>query len=145
MKPKSTKRKKVESVPNLRPPTMMIDLLFGALMLFAFQMGAPPAKTVIPHDVDLPTSSSSSNKEPAPLLALRPTRNQSGLWQYTLPDGRILNSKDVAQHIKKFGKTPVLLVSRGYRVQDYVDAEQPLRKAGLKAGLAVEISDGEKK
>ena len=145
MNHKSTKRRKAETVPNLRPPTMMIDLLFGALMLFAFQMGAPTAKTVVSHDVNLPTSSSSSKKDPAPLLALRPARDKSGLWQYTLPDGRVLSSNDTAQYIKKTGKTPVLLVSRGARVQDYVDAEQPLRKAGLKTGLAVEINDGEKK
>lgn len=141
--PEHTKRG--ETLPSLRPPTMMIDLLFGALMLFAFQMGAPNSKTVVSHDVDLPTSSGSPEKEPIPLLALRPSRTQAGLWQYTLPDGRVLSSKDVTKHIKKIGKTPVLIVSRGARVQDYVDAEQPLRKAGLKAGLAVEINDGEKK
>jgi hypothetical protein len=134
-----------EPAPSLRPPTMMIDLLFGALMLFAFQMGAPNSKTVVSHDVDLPTSSNSSKKEPVPLLALRPSRTHAGLWQYTLPDGRVLSSKDITKHIKKVGKIPVLIISRGARVQDYVDAEQPLRKAGLKAGLAVEISNGEKK
>ena len=35
---------------SLRPPTLMIDLLFGALMLFAFQMGY----------VDEPTEASDS-------------------------------------------------------------------------------------
>ena len=40
---------------SLRPPTLMIDLLFGALMLFAFQMGDPHAKAVVPHEINLPT------------------------------------------------------------------------------------------
>jgi hypothetical protein len=134
-----------EPTPNLRPPTMMIDLLFGALMLFAFQMGAPTARTVVPHDVDLPTTQGSKKTEPTLLLALKPHRTQEGMWQYTLPNGKILGPVEVANYIKKVKKTPVLIVASGSRVQDYVDAEQPLRKAGLKAGLAVEIKDGEKK
>ena len=40
---------------TLRPPTLMIDLLFGALMLFAFQMGYVD-KPVTPHNVELPTT-----------------------------------------------------------------------------------------
>jgi hypothetical protein len=134
-----------EPLPNLRPPTMMIDLLFGALMLFAFQMGAPTAKTVVPHDVDLPTTHESQKSEPAQLLALKPFRTLEGIWRYTLPDGRVLGPVEVAKYIKEVKKTAVLMVASGARVQDYVDAEQPLRKAGLKAGLAVEIKDGDKK
>jgi hypothetical protein len=139
------KHRKDESAPNLRPPTMMIDLLFGALMLFAFQMGAPTAKTVIPHEVDLPTSEKISKAKPAPLLALKPVKRGEGNWRYLLPDGRELNSEEIIVHIKDSNRTPVLIVSKGARVQDYVDAEQPLRQAGLKAGLAVEIIDGEEK
>lgn len=131
--------------PNLRPPTMMIDLLFGALMLFAFQMGAPTARTVVPHNVDLPTTQESKKTKPPLLLALRPHRTQEGIWQYSLPDGRILGPVEVAKYIKKVKRTPVIIVARGSRVQDYVDSEQPLRKVGLKAALAVEIKDGEKK
>jgi len=143
MKTRSFKNKRTPSAPNLRPPTMMIDLLFGALMLFAFQMGAPTAKTVVPQDVDLPTTSTDQKKEPAPLIALKPSRTSSGIWKYTLPDGRTLGPREASNYVKKSGKTPVLVVSRGARVQDYVDAEQPLRKVGLKAGLAVEIGSGE--
>lgn len=134
-----------EQSPSLRPPTMMIDLLFGALMLFAFQMGAPTAKTVVPHDVDLPTANDESKSDPAPLLALKPVNIQNGSWRYSLPDGQILGPKEIAQHIKKTGQIPVLIVPKTARVQDYVDAEQPLRHAGLKAGLAVEINEGEAK
>jgi hypothetical protein len=142
---KRTKGNKEEQAPNLRPPTMMIDLLFGALMLFAFQMGAPTAKTVVPHNVDLPTANDQQNSDPAPLLALKPMKMPDGSWRYNLPDGRTLGPKEIAQHVHKSGKTPVLIVSRGARVQDYVDAEQPLRLAGLKAGLAVELDEGEAK
>ena len=132
-----------EQPPNLRPPTMMIDLLFGALMLFAFQMGAPTAKTVVPHDVDLPTVNDKSETDLAPLLALKPEKMPNGSWRYILPDGLILGPEEIVQHIKKSGKTPVLIVTKGARVQDYVDAEEPIRLAGLKAGLAVEIEEGE--
>jgi hypothetical protein len=131
--------------PSLRPPTMMIDLLFGALMLFAFQMGAPTAKTVVPHDVDLPTANNESKSDPAPLLALKPVKVPGGSWRYSLPDGRTLEPKEIAQHLKKSGQIPVLIVPRDARVQDYVDAEQPLRQSGLKAGLAVELNEGEVK
>jgi len=142
---KKNRKSRKEAMPNLRPPTMMIDLLFGALMLFAFQMGAPTAKTVIPHEVDLPTANSDQKTDPAPLLALKPVRMPDGSWQYGIPDGRILGLEQTIGYINKSGKTPVLMVSKGARVQDYVDAEQPLRLAGLKAGLAVEISEGEDK
>lgn len=139
------KHRKDETVPNLRPPTMMIDLLFGALMLFAFQMGAPTAKTVVPHDIDLPTSEKTSKADPAPLLPLKPVKRGDGKWRYMLPDGRELKPEEIVLHIKSSNRTPVLIVSKGARVQDYVDAEQPLRQAGLKAGLAVEINDGDEK
>ena len=39
-------QKRPASPPSLRPPTLMIDLLFGALMLFAFQMGTPVTSTI---------------------------------------------------------------------------------------------------
>ena len=142
---KKARRNREMQAPNLRPPTMMIDLLFGALMLFAFQMGAPSSKTVVPHNVDLPTANSEQNSDPVPLLALKPVKTSKGEWQYTLPDGRVLSAKEIAQHLKASKKTPVLIVSRGAQVQDYVDAEQPLRQAGLKAGLAVELNEGESK
>ena len=142
---KKARRNRETQAPNLRPPTMMIDLLFGALMLFAFQMGAPSSKTVVPHNVDLPTANNEQNSEPVPLLALKPVKTSEGEWQYTLPDGRVLGAEEIAKHLKASKKTPVLIVSRGALVQDYVDAEQPLRQAGLKPGLAVELNEGEAK
>ena len=138
-------RNKAEQLPSLRPPTMMIDLLFGALMLFAFQMGAPTAKTVVPHEVDLPTANDKSNSDSVPLLALKPMKMSNGNWRYSLPNGQVLGPKKIAQHINKSGQIPVLIVPKSSRVQDYVNAEQPLRQAGLKAGLAVEINEGEAK
>jgi hypothetical protein len=140
---KRPNRNKGKQSPSLRPPTMMIDLLFGALMLFAFQMGAPTAKTVVPHDVDLPTANNKTKSDPAPLLALKPMKMPDGKWRYSLPDGRTLEPKEIAKGLKESGQIPVLMVPRDARVQDYVDAEQPLRKVGLKAGLAVELDEGE--
>ena len=60
------------SLPSLRPPTLMIDLLFGALMLFAFQMGSPTNQTIIPHDFDLPTADKAADKKAKLLLPLKP-------------------------------------------------------------------------
>ena len=45
----------------------------------------------------------------------------------------------VVKMVRASGKTPVLLVPSTAKVQNYIDAEQPLRKAGLKAGLAVAL------
>ena len=50
------KRRGRSLAPTLRPPTLMIDLLFGALMLFAFQMGDPSLRQIVPRDFDLPTA-----------------------------------------------------------------------------------------
>jgi hypothetical protein len=50
---------------SLRPPTLMIDLLFGALMLFAFQMGDPNARQVQTHDIELPAAADKNETKPA--------------------------------------------------------------------------------
>ena len=62
------KRKGRSLAPTLRPPTLMIDLLFGALMLFAFQMGDPSIRQIIPRDFDLPTADETAGKEAKELL-----------------------------------------------------------------------------
>jgi hypothetical protein len=125
--------------PSLRPPTLMIDLLFGALMLFAFQMGDPSAQRIVPHDFEVPTSDGNAGNEPEPLLPLKPVRVQGDRWMYELPDGRRLGAAAVANTVKSRNKTPILLVARTASVQNYLDAEQPLRRLGLKVGLAVAL------
>jgi len=124
-------------VPNLRPHTLMIDLLFGALMLFAFQMGNPNAREIVPHDFDLPTAEESKRDEAKSLLPLRPFPDGRGGWVYERPEGGRLSAAEVVAAIRREKVTPVLLVPRTARVQNYLDAEQPLRALGLKAGLAV--------
>ena len=129
--------------PSLRPPTLMIDLLFGALMLFAFQMGDPNAQRIVPHDFDIPTSDESAGDRPETLLPLKPIGIKDGGWTYEMPDGRRLGAEAV---VKASGdRTPILLVSRTASVQSYLDAEQPLRRQGLKVGLAVATDEGEEK
>ena len=127
--------------PSLRPPTLMIDLLFGALMLFAFQMGDPNARQVVPREVDLPTSDESAGDGPKELLALKPVKGGEK-WTYQLPNGERIGAEAVIEAVRTGKKTPILIVSKSASVQSYLDAEQPLRQRGLKVGLAVELEQG---
>tara|TARA_Y100000031_G_scaffold38376_1_gene43175 strand:- start:182 stop:682 length:501 start_codon:yes stop_codon:yes gene_type:complete len=125
--------------PTLRPPTLMIDLLFGALMLFAFQMGDPSIRQIVPRDIDLPTADETAGNKAKELLPLKPVRTGTNDWVYELPSGKRLSVDAVVKMVQAEGKTPVLLVASTAKVQNYIDAEQPLRQAGLKAGLAVAL------
>ncbi len=129
--------------PSLRPPTLMIDLLFGALMLFAFQMGDPSSNNIVSRDFDLPTANDSAAKKGRDLLPLKPIKLDGAKWRYERPDGTRLTANAVAELVRKENKTPVLLIPRETRVQSYIDAEQPLRRLGVKAGLAVDLKEGE--
>jgi len=137
------RRKSRGSIPNLRPPTMMIDLLFGALMLFAFQMGDPNSKSVIPHGIELPTDETEDTKKTTEILPLQPVSIGGGEWIYETNEGDRLTADEVAGRTKSGKIAPVLMLSKTISVQEYVDAETPLRKLGLKVGLAV-TSDKEK-
>lgn len=127
--------------PSLRPPTLMIDLLFGALMLFAFQMGDPSSRQVIPHDFDLPTADGRAANKVEDLLPLKPIQIDGGDWVYEGPDGHRLTAEVVVETVRRTRKTPVLLVASTAKVQSYIDAEQPLRMRGLKVGLAVALKE----
>jgi hypothetical protein len=129
--------------PSLRPPTLMIDLLFGALMLFAFQMGDPSSNNIVSRDFDLPTANDNAAKKERDLIPLKPIKLDGAKWRYEHPDGTQLTASGVAELIRKENKTPVLLIPRETRVQSYIDAEQPLRRLGVKAGLAVDLKEGE--
>ena len=130
--------------PSLRPPTLMIDLLFGTLMLFALLMGDPSARQVVSREFDLPTSDDAADAKLHTLLPLKPVRKGDDTWMYEMPDGRTLGPDKVAMAARKLKKTPVLVVPRTASVQSYLDAEQPLRQQGLKVGLAVAM-EGEKR
>jgi hypothetical protein len=134
-----------DTPPSLRPHTLMIDLLFGALMLFAFQMGDPNSATIIPKDFDIPTSSEKTPKKNQRLLAIKPVKTKNSGWSYELPSGKRLSAEAVIKMIKSEKRTPVLLVPSDARVQSYIDAEQPLRRLGIKAGLAVAMKQGTEK
>ena len=139
---KGNRKQILTSAPSLCPPTLMIDLLFGALMLFAFQMGDPNARDVVSKSIALPTSNEETSEDKHDLLALTPVKEGNSPWQYELPDGKRLVASEVAKVIKTTRQTPVLVVSSKARVQNYIDAEQPLRRLGLKVGLAVEVEQG---
>ena len=134
----------MKRAPSLRPPTLMIDLLFGALMLFAFHMGDPTNRTVVPRDIDLPTAAKGGEDKPVEVVAIQPRRGDGGGLAYELPDGTRLDAKGIAEQVRKNRQVPVLLLPRDASVQAYVEAEQPLRKLGVKVGLAVELEKEKK-
>jgi hypothetical protein len=121
---------------GLRPPTLMIDLLFGALMLFAFHMGDPNARSIVRHDVTLPSSTKALDGKEAKLLPLVPLRNE-GSWLYELMDGTQVDVKGALALAKKKKSRLVLIIEANTPVQSYLDAEMPFRKLGVRIGLAV--------
>ena len=120
----------------------MIDLLFGALMLFAFQMGDPSTKKVVTHPIDLPTDEIADKDKTTDLLALVPVEIKGGGWVYETNDGQRLTAEEVAERVGPKKIAPVLVLSKNISVQSYVDAETPLRKLGLKVGLSVTPDKG---
>ena len=44
-------------------PTLMIDLLFGALMLFALHMGNPNSQEVVSKEFNLPTNNENADRK----------------------------------------------------------------------------------
>lgn len=136
---KMIKKSSKMQAPTLRPPTLMIDLLFGALMLMAFQMGDPNTSRIVAHDFDIPTSDEREGDNPLTPLFLKPIEDKHSGWTYETADGRRLNAEVVAQIVRGQQNTPILLVSRSASVQSYLDAEQPLRLQGLDVGLAVAL------
>lgn len=131
-------RKARRAIPSLRPPTLMIDLLFGALMLFAFQMGDPNAKPISFHEFQLPTRDEDAAADPTEVLALTPVGEPGG-WSYQTAEGTRMNASEVAAKAEAGGLTPVLIVPQSASVQHYLNAEEPLRRQGLSVGLAVAI------
>ncbi len=132
------------SAPSLRPPTLMIDLLFGALMLFAFQMGDPSSQNAVPHDIELPTDDSRNTSKKTEVIALVPVKLSASAWAYETNDGRRLSATEVVKLAKPGSRAPVLVLSESVSVQQYLDAETPLRTLGLRVGLAVTPDKGRK-
>jgi hypothetical protein len=136
--PQSTtpQRRRPARYLGLRPPTLMIDLLFGALMLFAFHMGDPNARSIVRHDVTLPSSTKAADGKEAKLLPLVPLRVDSS-WLYELMDGTQVDVKGALALAKKKKSRLVLIIEANTPVQSYLDAEMPFRKLGARIGLAV--------
>ena len=128
---------------GLRPPTLMIDLLFGALMLFAFHMGDPNARSVVRHDVILPSSNKAVDGKETKLLALVPVKT-GDTWMYETNNGARIDVKAVLDIARQEKSRPVLIIAADTPVQSYLDAEMPFRKLGARVGLAVR-KEGDKK
>lgn len=128
---------------GLRPPTLMIDLLFGALMLFAFHMGDPNARSIVRHDVTLPSTTKATDGKETKLLPLVPLR-RGNTWLYELIDGTQVNVKGALALAAKKKSRLVLIIEANTPVQSYLDAEMPFRKLGARIGLAVKKEGDEK-
>ena len=123
--------------PSLRPPTLMIDLLFGALMLFAFHMGDPNARSVVSRGINLPTSTDHARDKGELLLAAVPVKI-GNTWKYELAGGERVEAGQALKFARKDQRRLVLVVAPDTPVQSYLDAEMPFRQLGVKVGLAIE-------
>jgi hypothetical protein len=137
--PSSPQRRAVapKQAPSLRPPTLMIDLLFSALMLFAFHMGNPSAVELSVEDIDLPVASDRSGNDLESAVTLRPIQRGTA-WFFQKPDGSVVSAVDVMQGEPE-GQRAVIIMSATDPIQIYVSAEQALKAHGLLVGMAVEL------
>ncbi len=135
-RPESRPKARPARYLGLRPPTLMIDLLFGALMLFAFHMGDPNARVVVRHDVDLPSSGKAADGKETRLMALVPVKTGNA-WMYELIDGAKVDARTALNIARRENSRLVLIIAAETPVQAYLDAEMPFRKLGAKVGLAV--------
>ena len=141
-RPSSSKMEVVKRGRTLRPPTLMIDLLFGALMLFAFQMGYVD-KAAVPYDVEVLTAEN-GKKDTRRIYKLLPLRGENGNWQFQVSGGDVLTPVQVKEILLKNQKTPVLIFSGITDLQTYVEASDVLRHHGLKPALHVQTKEGSK-
>ena len=141
-RPSSSKMEVVKRGRTLRPPTLMIDLLFGALMLFAFQMGYVD-KAAVPYDVEVP-SAEKGKKDTRHIYKLLPLRGENGKWQFQVSGGDVLTPVQVKKTLLKNRKTPVLIFSGITDLQTYIEASDVLRRHGLKPALHVQTKEGSK-
>jgi len=130
-----------QSRSSLRPPTLMIDLLFGALMLFAFQMGYVD-KPVVSHNIDLPTKKSKDKKSKKKIYTVIPIPGKNGKWLFKINSGKLLTALQIKREVQKKGRVPVMVFAHTTDLQSYLEAEQELRQHGLKPGLAVQNRKG---
>ena len=105
VQPSSSKMEVVKRGRTLRPPTLMIDLLFDALMLFAFQMGYVDTP-VVSHDIQLPPSSTEKNKDSKSIFQVIPVKEKNGNLKFKIPGGKILSTNEVIKRLRKNKKTP---------------------------------------
>ena len=109
----------------------MIDLLFGVLTLFAFMMGNPHSQAIISEQLRLPTKETTQTQRIDRLLPLYPIYTEEKGWQYRTKSRRTYTAKQLKRAVAKSGETPVLIATRNVRVQEYINALLPLKRAGM--------------
>lgn len=139
--PPTADRKTGRRGTTLRPPTLMIDLLFGALMLFAFQMGYVDMP-VVSDDIPLPTSAIKKNSDSKSIFQVIPVREKNGSFKFKIPGGKILSTNEVVKKLRKNKKTPVVVLPNWEKIQTYVDAAGVLRHHGFKPSLLLKYKKG---
>ena len=114
---------------RLRPHWLWLDLLMGAVALFAFQLG-PNAEEFLKHDVQVPEADSD---DPSNTIPVTP----ECCWHYRTLEGHLFSATEMAREAHAHALTIVLLMSPDTDLQDFLDAEQPLARLGVNVGLAV--------
>jgi len=105
-------------------------------------MGDPNSGQIQTHNIEIPTAADNNETKPTQVMPLTPVRYAGNKWRYKLSDGGIMSATEVVKFSRYKDKTPILVVAKSASVQNYLDAEQPLRQLGLKVGLAVAIEKG---
>ena len=108
---------------SLRPPTLMIDLLFGALMLFAMLMGDPNAKNVYIEFIELPVK---DNQSPQKAFLLIPKFIDSS-WIYFNENKKKFTPQEVKQIIGQKNYAVVLAIPEDATLDFYFKAINPLQ------------------
>lgn len=127
--------------PTLRPPTVMLDLLLGTVMVFAFHLG-PVTR---PAAVDTRDVSAPGISEAAKPLLLYPVRGPNGPAYREEGQSRLLSATEVVALAGERGGRLALVADPRVPLGAFLEAEAPLRSLGLDVALAVTAQKDERR
>ena len=99
-------------------------------------------KPVVPHNIDLPTKSTKAKKSKKQIYTVIPVPEKNGKWLFKNSEGKLLSAREVKREVENKRRTPVMVFPQTTDLQSYLEAEQELRRLGLKPGLAVQNKEG---
>lgn len=132
--PSPSTRRRGQSNRGLRPPTLMLDLLLGTLMLFAFQLG--PGGKAVDQQPMRATGQAQKDKPTRPLV-LTPVRTDGGWTYHEVQSERTLSAPEVAARVQSSDRRVVLQTGTSMPVGTYLEAQRPLRSRSLRVGVTV--------